>query len=467
MINIILGIIFFIIAISIVVVVHEFGHMIVAKRNGVKCFEFTIGLGPRLFKYYTGKDGTEYTVRMFPIGGAVFLAGEEEVQDQEFKENESLASKTPWQKIKILGAGVTMNFILGWVLLFMIGFIGGIATPADSNVVYVTANTPAANAGLQSGDQIVSVDGVATANYDEITTNLENKDVVDITYKRDGEETTETIEKLKYDCDTSVIGISPETIKDKFNLIDSFKSANQRFLVIFSSIGTSLQLLTNGSAGVGDLMGPVGIASEASSVITLGLSAMFSMIAFLSINIGVVNILPIPALDGGRIVLALIELISRKKIPEKFEIYFNGIGFLLLMGLFVFVTFADVGRIGTAEYYTLSASSSDLCVRDLNEFEYTVNLEPIGDEIPEEVSLEIKTSSGIINQVIIDDEIIANDSSIASLEFSGEDVERLNNTQITVKISLDSSETQPIDIMVKVKDEKNDTINQAYTRVDR
>ncbi|WOO87369.1 RIP metalloprotease RseP [Mollicutes bacterium LVI A0039] len=465
MINILLGILFFLIAITIIVVVHELGHLVVAKRNGVKCFEFAIGMGPKLFTFHTDQSGTVYNVRAIPLGGFVMMAGEEEAQGKEFSADESLVNKTPWQKIKILFAGAIMNFILGWVVLFLTAFIFGVAVPVESNTVNVAPNTPAYEAGLVSGDQITSIDGTTTDTYSQIIAALANKEQVAVTYMHGGVESTVNIEKLAFDCSTSIVGISPETERDKFNLKQSFSNTNSNFMAVLMSIGTSLQMLTNGSAGVTDLMGPVGIATEASSIVTLGVQAMLGMIAFLSINIGVVNIMPFPALDGGRIVLAFIELITRRRVPEKVELFLNFTGFILLMGLFVVVTFSDVGRLGTADYYTLTTTSGSVCARDGAEFDYTLDFEPIGSDAPQTIELSTNLSDGIVSKISINDKTVEYNSGDATFEYS--DMDSLVEDDLVITIDPDDNQSAPLDIIIKIKDEKGDTINQAYARIDR
>lgn len=467
MLNTILGVIFFLIAITIIVVVHEWGHLVVAKRNGVKCFEFSIGMGPKLFTFHTDAQGTVYNVRAIPLGGYVMMAGEEEATDMEFNENESLLHKHPWQKIKILIAGAVMNFILGWVVLFIAFFFFGVTTPIDSTVVDVTDNSPAAVAGLQSGDKITEIDGVAVTSYEQIGIELSDKTNAKITYQHDGQSQTSIIDKQEVDCDTSIIGISAQTETNKFKLVDSVKMASLSFAGIATSIGDSLQMLFSGTAGISDLMGPVGIASASKSVVTQGLSTMLMTIAFLSINIGFVNILPFPALDGGRIVLALIELVTKRKVPEKIELYLNFVGFILLMGLFVVVTFSDVGRLGTVEYYEMAITSDSVCARDESEIEYKFNFNQIDEDMPESVNVELKISDGIITSVADSIDSYANDSDTVEFAYEGEAVSDFSNNEITITVKPDTTVSSPLDLTVKVYDEKGDTINQAIYRIER
>ncbi len=465
MLNILLGILFFLIAITIIVVVHEWGHLVVAKRNGVKCFEFSIGMGPKIFTFHTDSDGTVYNLRAIPLGGYVMMAGEQEAENMEFDKEQSLSNKTPWQKIKILFAGAIMNFILGWFVLFIAYFGFGVTVANDTNAVDVIANSPAEQAGLTSGDQIVAVDGVATTSYQQITQELSGKSEVEVTYVRDGTEENALITPKQLNCDSQIIGIKATTSEERFNLSSSFKATNITFLGIAGSIKESLNMLFSGTAGVSDLMGPVGIASASKSVVNKGFKIMLITIAFLSINIGFVNILPFPALDGGRIVLAFIELVTRKKVPEKFEMFLNLIGFILLMGLFVIVTFADVGRIGTAEYYTMAIDSDAVCARDEEEINYTFSFTQISDQLPSSLTVELKVSDGTISGIKTPSGFVSAQEASDRIEYKVEDISQF--AELTVQVKPDPNASKPLDLTVKLYDEKNDVINQAIYRIER
>ncbi len=467
MLNTILGIIYFIIAISIIVVVHEWGHMVVAKRNGVKCFEFSVGMGPVIWNFGTDKDGTEYKLRAIPLGGFVAMAGEEDSEDMNYDKEESLANKKPWQKIKILFAGAGMNFILGFVVLFLISFCFGVSQPQAGTAILVTPDTPAAEAGIESKDQIVAIDGTKVESYQQISDNLENKMTVSIDYLDVSENTqkTATIEKTALNCDEGVVGISPITTVDRFALGASLKTASIRFIAMFAAVGESLKLLVNGTAGVSDLMGPVGIASGASNVVSSGFNTMLFVLAFLSVNIGIVNLLPFPALDGGRIVLAVYELITRRRVPEKLELYLNLAGFVLLMGLFVIVTFADVGRLGVTKYYDLDVQSNAVCARDIKSLDYTLRLEPFNaDERAQSLTLQLSVTDGQIASV---DGQSFNETAI-DMQLNEEQYNKIVTTGLEVKIdNLDVSQKNPVDLSVKIKDENNDLINQIIYRIER
>lgn len=466
MLSSILGVVYFIIAISIIVVVHEWGHMVVAKRNGVKCFEFSVGMGPVLKRIGTDNDGTVYNIRWIPLGGFVAMAGEEEMSDIEFSPEQSLMNKKPWQKIKILFAGAGMNFILGALVLFITYFVFGLNVVSAGNAVTVADGGVAATAGMETGDRIISIDGNDVNSYEEISAELDQTESPEITYldKSTNAEVSVNLQKVALNCDQSVIGILPVYEKQHLQLFESLKATITSFVTMFTSVGQSLALLVNGTAGVSDLMGPIGIASASSSVVTGGIQTMLLTIAFLSINIGIVNLLPFPALDGGRMVLAFYELIFRRRVNEKLELYLNLIGFLLLMGLFVIVTFSDVSRLGDKTYFDMQIESSTVCARDEEQIEYKLILEPIDDNaMPESVVLDMSISSGKIVSI---GEAEINDSS-AEITLTTDEYKKIISQGIDIVIDNDTTVSSPLDLSLKVKDEKNDIINQVIYRIEK
>ncbi|MFV0246396.1 MAG: RIP metalloprotease RseP [Mycoplasmatales bacterium] len=407
-----LGIIYFLIALSIIVIVHEFGHLYFAKKFGVKCFEFSIGMGPLVKHFYTDKQGTKYNLRAIPLGGYVAMAGEDDNSLNEgVKDEEKLNNKTPIQRIIILVAGAGMNFILGFVLLFLVVFIGGYQTPSTtSNSVNIaineTVDLPIANSGIENGDEITSINGIKTNNAIDIQRELNKEsESFNIVYNDISDlnkEKTTSITPTQISCDDKAIGVIVSSDTKRFDLIYSLKHATQQFKNMFLTIFVSFKMLIDGTAGVKDLAGPIGIAAISGSVVTLGFSAMFYFISFLSINIGVVNLLPIPALDGGRILTSFIELITRKKIPEKVENYIVMFGVFLLLALFVVVTFSDIMRTFTNSGYTMELTTPEVCLFDGSNKHLNLGVDydyKKKDHKDEEVNINIKVSDGIINKV--------------------------------------------------------------------
>ncbi len=408
MIDFIFGLIYFAIALSIIVFVHELGHLLVAKKFRVHCHEFSIGMGPKLKHLFTDKTGTEYVIRAIPIGGYVMLAGEEASEsDSELEPDQLLCNKKPYQKILILVAGAFMNFILAFVLMFGVYFFTGYEVQSESNQVTVIKSSdgtryPADIAGIQTGDEIVSVNGVATDDYSGLMSELGKEvDEYKITYvsAETGEENTVELEKMPILCNKEGIGVIPYYQMQKHDLIGSIKeSIDYNFEIVGMSL-LSLKLLFTGGAQVSDLTGPVGIATNSSYVVEAGFSTMIVFIAFLSVSIGFVNLMPFPALDGGRILVAFIELITRRKVPEKIENFVNNIGITLLLILMLFVTFADIYRLSYDDDIKINIRSEEesSCFAPSEEYKLNLSIDVTEDIKPDQTYVfKVAINSGII-----------------------------------------------------------------------
>ncbi len=343
-ITIILGIVFFFLILGLIVVVHEFGHLIVAKRNGVYCHEFSIGMGPKLFQFFEDKSGTKYNVRAIPLGGFVSIAGEDSgvEADEKIPADQKFDNKSPWKRFKILVAGASMNFILGLLIFALIFFFIGAPVQYDNNEVYVADGSPAEQAGIVTGDKITKISGNQVNNYDEIANELnKTNDEVNLTFEHEGQEENVNIIKNS----NSKIGISNVVYKYKFNPFYAIYAAFKVLIGVIILTFVSIGMLFTGQASVSDLSGPVGIAAATTGVTTLGVVALFKWTAFLSFAIGITNLLPIPALDGGRIVFIIIEVIIGKPVPKNVETIINNVVFFGLIFLIIFVSFSDVTKL--------------------------------------------------------------------------------------------------------------------------
>jgi len=337
-----IGLIYFIVALGVIVLVHELGHLVVAKRNGVYCHEFSIGMGPRLIKLGVDKTGTEYSIRAIPIGGYVMLAGEDDdkSQDINISEDQMLSNKSAWIKIKVLAAGSFMNVLLAIFLMMLVGFFGGVTNP-DTNQVTIQPESSLATAGVETGDTITEVNGVTVSNFTEISGNL-GSEASNITYI-DDENNVNTVEVTP--SESGKYGVSPAS--EKYNFIDSIIYGFTGTWGLILSIFMTIKLLFTPEYGASDLAGFIGIYSMGNEVIQYGFTEAIMWIAYLSVNIGILNIMPIPALDGGRLVFAFYELIARKRANKKVENFVNYLGVFLMLGLFIFVTYNDIVRIFT------------------------------------------------------------------------------------------------------------------------
>ena len=336
--------IIFILILGIIIFIHELGHFIFAKKNNIYVYEFSLGFGPKLFSFKRKNDETEYMIKLIPLGGYVAMAGEDAIDDRKIPDNMKLNNKTIWQRFWVMVAGAMNNFILGIVLLFIMGLIYGTVTttnvldsmPTDGSL-YI--------AGARDGDKVVKINNNKVKNYDDIQTYLAlvkpgSKISITIQDKNNNSNTYNIKPKKQKDTDTYLYGISVK-VKQEKGFVSALKYAKDKFISIYKSMIIVLKSLFTGKLGIKSLSGPIGIYSVVDSV-----KDSFAMIlyltAYLSINIGFMNLLPFPAFDGGRVLFLIIEKIKGSKINEKVEYTINMVGFSLLMLLMVIITIKDI-----------------------------------------------------------------------------------------------------------------------------
>ena len=338
--------IIFLLILGLIIFIHEFGHFIFAKKAGIHVYEFSLGFGPKLFSFHRKNDETEYMIKLIPLGGYVALAGETDDEDEDkdkVPEDKKLYNKSFIRQFSVMVAGVFNNFLLGLLLLFIIGLCYG----ADFNTNELEGlkqDYPLYELGARDGDKIVSINGHETNDLDDIQTRIAiggGKATLKITVLHEGKETTYKV-KPAYDkeSDSYYYGIATKTNRET-GFLSAVKYAFVKFISIFKQLIIIIICLFTGQLGINSLSGPVGIYQ----VVDIAKSSMYSLLyltAYLSINVGFMNILPFPAFDGGRAFLLIIEKITKKKVPLKVETIINNIGFILLMGLMVYITIKDV-----------------------------------------------------------------------------------------------------------------------------
>lgn len=341
--------ILFILILGITVLVHEFGHFLFAKLTGVKVFEFSIGMGPKIVQK-VAKDGTKYTIRWIPIGGYVSLAGED-LEDIKNHKGETLQDKKPWQRFLVMFMGVGFNFIFAFLVLFFVGIFFG-AQNLNPIISHVEKDYPAYQAGLSDEDKILTINDKKVSYADDVSLYLTladlNKEVAIKVEKKDG-----TIREYKISPEKEIDQNGKESYKIGINLInekeygfiDSIVYAFKKECAIFKQMFIVLANLVTGGLSVNQLSGPVGIYSIVGQVKTQGWNALLCLVALLSINVGVINILPFPAFDGGRIALLVVEKIKGSPVSPKVENTINSVGFILLIILMIYVTINDIIRL--------------------------------------------------------------------------------------------------------------------------
>lgn len=339
-------IIYFILILGIIVFIHELGHFLFAKKAGIYVYEFSIGMGPQLFKWKRKNDETEYSIRLFPIGGFVQMAGESVEVDENVPKEQTMQAKTWFQRFMTVIAGIMFNFILAIVLLFVIGLVNG--SPQNKPFVsYVDPNGNAYQAGLTEGSTITKIDDVKVRTYDRLLLEYQIRLGEDITFEiktKDGETKTITVTPQEVNENDVV------TYKYGFNLEDNvetgFLSAvkyafTKTFSLIEQMFFTVVYLFT-GDLSVTNLSGPIGIFSVVGDAAKTGFINVVYLLAFISINVGFINFLPLPAFDGGRILFLIIEKIIGRPVNPKVENTIHSIGMVLLMILMIVITFNDI-----------------------------------------------------------------------------------------------------------------------------
>lgn len=336
-------IIYFILVLSITIFVHELGHFIFAKKAGIYVYEFCIGMGPRIFKFKRKNDETEYGIRLFPIGGFCSMAGESIEVDEKVDENRRMQSKTWLQRFLTVVAGVMFNFIFAFIILFVVGLVNG--KPNNKNIVMeVLDNSPAYVAGLKSGDIITKLNGVNVNNIDRlmIEYQLNYGQELNLEIKRGNEVEQIKITPNKID-DGYQYGFSLDNSIEK-GFIPAIKYAFFKFFSLINQMIVIIGYLVTGKLSLSSLSGPIGIYNIVGQSAKAGLINVIYLIGYLSINVGFINLLPIPAFDGGRILFLIIEKIRRKPVKPNIENTIHSIGMVLLMILMIAITYNDIIR---------------------------------------------------------------------------------------------------------------------------
>jgi len=349
---------------SFIVFIHELGHFYFAKRGGIAVEEFAIGMGPKLFGF--NKNNTDWTIRLLPIGGFCKMKGEDGIENKEGVDlSDTFFAQPVWIRIKAVFGGPLFNFILAFVFAIL---LMSVSTIRSTTVNRVAEGSPAEAIGMTQGDQLISIDGhtITMPIEANMYINAAEGEPVEVKIKRtleNGEKETfvynvvpafvkqdETLsdeESPKY----YYIGVDFTTVENSF--LNSFKYGALETISLIKITFFSLGLLISGQASMGALSGPVGLVSVISSgyeaSLLEGLKAVVENLSFwvvlISANLGVMNLLPIPALDGGRLIFLLIEAVTKKRIPPEKEGFVHFIGFALLMVLMVFVMFNDITRL--------------------------------------------------------------------------------------------------------------------------
>ncbi len=322
----------------VLIIIHEFGHFIAAKLLGVKVNEFAVGFGPKLFSKQIGE--TKYSANLIPLGGYCAMEGEDEGSD----DNRAFCNKSAIRRFLIVVMGAVFNLILGFIIIAII------LAPTDkfssTVIAEFTDEAVSVNSGLAVDDEILEVDGRKIfTTYDlgyAFTNTPDGK--IDMTVLRDGKKVnlqdvefaTSEIDGIKYlDVDFYVYGI--EKTFGSY-IVETGKTAISYCAVIWRSLID----LISGKYGISAMSGPVGVTAAIGTAAKQNLMNILPIMALITINLGIFNLLPLPALDGGRLLFIFIEIIFRKPVPQKYESVVHTVGFILLIGFMLFITAKDI-----------------------------------------------------------------------------------------------------------------------------
>lgn len=326
---------------SLLIFIHELGHFSVAKLSGMLVHEFSIGMGPKLLSWRRGD--TAYSLRVFPIGGFVSVEGEDEDSDNP----RSFGHAKLWKRILFVSAGALMNLLLGFVILSV---LVGMRQSLPTTTVGGFHQGAQSSAKLAEGDRILKINGstVFTANDISFSLSTDRDGVVDFTVLRDGKKLE--IPDVDFGMETMPDGtrflhLDFYVLPQQKTFLNGASYTAQWMISIVRQVWLSFLNLITGNFKLSELSGPVGVSTAIGQASTMGLQTFLNMIGFITVNLGVFNLLPLPALDGGRLFFLIVELVTRRRVNPKYEGMIHAVGLVLLLGLVLVVSIQDVARL--------------------------------------------------------------------------------------------------------------------------
>lgn len=367
----------FILVLGVTVFIHELGHFLFAKKAGIYCYEFSLGMGPVLWKFNRKNDETTYAIRLFPIGGFVQMAGEAVDLDEDIPKEKRMQSKTWMQRFLTVSAGVIFNFLLALIIFFTVGMITG----TDDQKAYVGSigeNFNVSSTNLQVGDRVLKINGKDSWSYNKAllllmtsegkTISLEvkhengTKEIINVEptlvkpildddkkvtgYEVVSEKTDDSEYKYGIGLNTKATSVKIKSVKDFFsNIYHAVVYSFVSFVSLIEQMLYTIFYLCVGKISLKSLSGPVGIYQVVGESAKYGFINVIYLIGYICVNVGFINLLPLPAFDGGRVFFMIIEAIRKKPVSPKVENIIHAVGLALLMILMVVITFNDIVRI--------------------------------------------------------------------------------------------------------------------------
>lgn len=330
---------------GILVLVHEFGHFITAKMTGMRVDEFAIGFGPKLFGFQKGE--TYYSLRLIPLGGYNKIAGMESDNDEDAGPR-AYSRKPVWQRMIVIVAGAMMNILLAYVLLVGIFMWRGIQTPVQTATFGdVVTQKPAYQAGLRAGDTVVAINGQKISTWVQFADTVKDSGgkVLKVSYLRDGQE-HQTLMIPEYDSSAgkAICGVTEAFKSQPVGFFEAWwLSAKQLVFIVYMMVHTLVSMVIGTTHA--QIAGPIGVVTVIGQAAEMGILPLLNITILLSINLGIINLLPVPALDGGHFFTLLIEALRGKPLSPKMMRRSQYVGMSLLLLLMIFATFQDITRL--------------------------------------------------------------------------------------------------------------------------
>ena len=341
-------IIYFVLVLGITIMIHELGHFLFAKKAGVRVFEFSLGMGPKIFSFKRKNDETIYAIRLFPIGGFVSMAGED-MEDENVPFNEQLVNKSWFSKFMVMFAGVLFNFLLAIILLFIVGLVNGV--PNSKPVIdTIDQNYKISETNVEVNDTIIKINDTKINTTDMLVLVLQvnNGKTVDMTVKHnDGSIEIIKVEPTLIEKDNETYYAFGFTMSGNYErgIVKSIEYAFTKTVSLLNQMMHIIFYLITGDLSLNSLSGPIGIYNVVGASAAAGLINLVYLTAYLCINVGFVNLIPLPAFDGGRILFLIIEKIKGSRINPKVENMIHSIGLMLLIALMILVSYNDIIKI--------------------------------------------------------------------------------------------------------------------------
>lgn len=330
-----------IIVFGLIVLIHEGGHFIMAKLTGMEVEEFAVGFGPKLWSRRRGE--TVYSLRLFPLGGFNKIMG---MAPGESTDPRAFTERPVWQRLLVISAGSLMNIFSAFLIFTGLFLAVGIQSFPNTPVIgTVMPDSPASSAGLRPGDRITAVDGAPVRQWTDISEQLSRKGnrVVSLSLERDGAARTLSVIPEDMGEGRAMVGVTPALESRPVGLGEALALGADRCVFVLKAVFYGLGALATGQSA--DVAGPIGVARMAGAVAEVGAMQFFLFIAILSLNLGILNLFPIPLLDGGLFFLTVGEALCRRKLPERALYYIQAVGVTILVGLFLFATFNDLSAL--------------------------------------------------------------------------------------------------------------------------